>query len=137
MNRFTTISVFVFFLLGIFAGTVMAKWSLLEDYQMADLAGDEGLCFASIQDKCDFEGLNYVRTYPEDDLNDDMDAARDQGYELISYDFSFKHPMDPPPAPVVETPVLGEAFFQSGWYTPGYSGWVNLWDKLLESMPAH
>lgn len=136
MNRLTTVSVIAVFLLSISAGTVIAKWSLLEDYQMQDLAGDEGICFASFQKECDFESANYAAAYPDDDLKDDMDEARDSGYEMLSYDFAFKHAMDPPPAPVVETPVLGEAFFQSGWYTPDYSGWVNLWEKFIESMPA-
>lgn len=126
-----------FFILGLSAGAAMAKWSLLEDYEMADLAGDKGLCFAGRQDECDFETTGYVSTYPEDDLKDDMDEARDSGYEMIFYDFSFKHPMDPPPGPVgVVTPVPGEPFFQSSWYTPGYSGWVNLWKKFFEAMPA-
>ena len=136
MKQKTALLLAFSFIICLSAGTAMAKWSLLEDYQMAELAGDRGLCFASLKEKCDFKTKIYGTTYPDDDLKDDMDDARARGYEMIFYDFYFKHPMDPPPAPVaVETPVLGEPFFQSSWYKPGYSGWVNLWNKFLEAMP--
>jgi hypothetical protein len=136
MKRFSAFLIICISILCLSAGAAMAKWSLLEDYQMADLAGDRGLCFAALHDKCAFEITDYATTYPDDDLKDDMDGARERGYDMIFYDFSFKHPMDPPPGPVaVETPVSGEPFFQSSWYTPDYNGWVNLWKKFLETLP--
>lgn len=137
MKKMTAVFITVLFLLCLLGGSASAKWSLLEDFEMADLAGDEGLCFAVVHDECDFEVKKYGQTYPEDELKDDMDDTRDRGYEMIDYDYSFKHPRDPFPTPEADnTPVPGEPFFESARYMPGYSGWIDLWEKVLKAMPA-
>jgi hypothetical protein len=139
MKKFPAILVVTFFVLSLFSGAASARWSLLEDYQMCDIAGDEGLCLASIKKACDFDVLEYTGTYPYDALNDDMNESMNTGLEMIFSEYFYFHPYVPYPA--VDTtfvpPVPGDPFFQSDWYPPDYAplGWDNLYEDLLGLLP--
>jgi hypothetical protein len=142
MNRLQIIFVLTCFMTGLFSVSASAKWSLLEDYQLCDIAGDEGLCLASIKKACDFDILEYTQTYPYDELNDDMNESMIIGLERTLYDYSrFHHEA---PFPVAETtfqtPVPGDPFFQSDWFSPGFPsefspGWDSLYEDLMEKVP--
>ncbi len=139
MNRCLSILWVTAFLIGFFTAAASAKWSLLEDYQMTDVSCDKGICIPVIQDECDFDYQLYGISYPEDDLKDDMDEARDNGLEMIFYDFSFKHQYIPFPhdTHVFQKPVKGEPFFESDWFTPGFAGWEKLCEELFKSAPCN
>jgi len=138
MNKLLTILLTICFTLCLFSGTVTAKWSLLEDYQMNDVAGDEGVCVSSMKADCDFDSQIYGMDYSEDELKDDMDEARENGLEMIWYDYSFKHQSVPYETNISaqEKPVPGDPFFQSDWFSPGFSGWEELCEELLKFVPC-
>lgn len=124
-------------MLGLFTGSVFAEWSLLEDYQLNDVAGEEGLCLSSLKNECAFDIQQYIVIYPDDDLKDDMDKARDAGLEMIFGSFPMEQYVSLPNIVVtVDEPVPGDPFFQSGWYNPELSGWGKLWKNMLDSPPS-
>ena len=125
-------------MIGLISGTAEAKWSLLEDFQLHAIAGDEGLCFSSRKEACDFDRRQYSAAYPEDELKDDMDESREDGLAMIANAFAPR--LDYIPFPVVaeapDGPVFGEPFFQSPWYTPGFSAWGKLAQSFLDALPT-
>lgn len=137
MNRFETILVITCFVLGLSSGVASAHWSLLEDYQLNDIAGNESLCLSSMkmEEECAFEVQTYVTIYPDDDLKDDMDEAREAGVEMIFESFSLEQCTSLPDLTItVEPPVRGDPFFQSDWYTDS-SRWEKLWENMFDAPP--
>ena len=128
MKRFSVRLVVTSFMLILFSMPAAAKWSLLKDYQLEDVAGIKGLCAPSLRLDCSFDVEKYGQDYPRETLLKDMDDARDRGVDML---YDFIQPVAYVPATFYVSPpekpsVPGEPFFQSRFFSARLTGWESL-----------